>query len=293
MPELPDILIYLEALQQRIVGEQLVHIRVKSPFVVRTFEPCLDSLEGRKVSALRRLGKRIAVGFDDELWLVLHLMIAGRLQWRPPGAKTSGKNHLVAFDFPRGTLLLTEAGSKRRASIHVVRGEDGLAQHDRGGIDVFGASLADFQASLKLRNRTIKRALTDPSLFDGIGNAYADEILHRARLSPLGLTQKLSSEDVSRLYQAARGVLQEWIVRLRELSGGEFPEHVTAFRPEMAVHGRFGQPCPVCGATVQRIRYAENETNYCPNCQTNGRILADRSLSRLLKDDWPRHAEEL
>ncbi|MBX7165870.1 MAG: hypothetical protein K1X74_05925 [Pirellulales bacterium] len=293
MPELPDITVYLEALESRIVGERLLRVRVNSPFLVRSFEPPLAAVEGRTVRALRRLGKRIAIGLDDELWLVLHLMIAGRLHWKPPGARLAGKFQLAAFDFDAGTLLLTEAGSKRRAALYVVRGPEQLAQHDPGGIDVFTATIDEFRAALQRRNHTLKRALTDPGLFSGIGNAYSDEILHRARLSPLLMTQKLADDAQARLLAATREVLAEWTERLRSQAGGAFPEHVTAFRPEMAVHGRYGQACPVCGAPVQRIRYAENETNYCPGCQTEGRILADRSLSRLLKDDWPRHLDEL
>jgi formamidopyrimidine-DNA glycosylase len=293
MPELPDITVYIEALDRRIVGERLERIRVASPFLVRTFEPPLESTEGKAVRELRRLGKRIAIGLDSDLWLILHLMIAGRLHWRPPSAKLSGKSSLAAFDFARGALLVTEAGSKRRAALYVVQGEFALATHNLGGLEVLSATLAQFADALIKENHTIKRALTDPRLFSGIGNAYSDEILHSARLSPVALTHKLASDEIERLYRAARTVLQEWIVRLRQQAGDEFPEQVTAFRPEMAVHGRFGKPCPVCGAPVQRIRYADNETNYCPRCQTGGKILADRSLSRLLKDDWPRRLDEL
>ena len=293
MPELPDITIYIEALERRIVGERLEGVRVQAPFLLRTFDPPLDSVFGKQVREIRRLGKRIAIGLDDELWLVLHLMIAGRLHWKPRGVKISGKYNLAAFDFPEGTLLLTEAGSKRRAALHMIRGEDALAAQDPGGLEVLPATLDQFQAVLRLRNHTLKRALSDPHLFSGIGNAYSDEILHRARLSPLALSQKLTAEEVERLYHATREVLVEWVGRLRAEAGDRFPEKVTAFRPEMAVHGRFGEPCPACGAIVQRIRYADNETNYCPRCQTGGRILADRSLSRLLKDDWPRHLDEL
>ncbi|MEX2142906.1 MAG: DNA-formamidopyrimidine glycosylase family protein [Pirellulales bacterium] len=293
MPELPDITVYVEALQRRVVGERLQRIRVASPFLVRTFEPTLESAEGKTVRELRRLGKRIVIGLNDDLWLILHLMIAGRLHWKPPGAKLAGKYNLAAFDFSNGTLVLTEAGSKRRAAMYVVQGEAALAQHNPGGLEVLRATAEEFRAALIKENHTLKRALTDPRLFSGIGNAYSDEILHRGRLSPIALTQKLSSDDVERLHAATREVLEEWIDRLRQEAGDEFPENVTAFRPEMAVHGRFGQPCPVCGAPVQRIRYADNETNYCPGCQTGGKILADRSLSRLLKDDWPRHLEEL
>jgi formamidopyrimidine-DNA glycosylase len=293
MPELPDITIYIEALEKRIIGARLERLRINSPFVIRTFEPPADAFAGKTVRQLRRLGKRIAIGLDDQLWIVLHLMIAGRLHWKDAGAKLSGKYQLVAIDFSTGTLLLTEAGSKRRAALYLIQGDDALAAHDPGGIDVFSASAAEFENILRRQNHTLKRVLTDPALLSGIGNACSDEILHRARLSPLALSQKLSKEDVSRLQAATRDVLREWTDRLREHAAGGFPENVTAFRPEMAVHGRFGKPCPVCGAAVQRIRYAENETNYCPGCQTAGRILADRSLSRLLKDDWPRHIDEL
>jgi formamidopyrimidine-DNA glycosylase len=293
MPELPDITVYIEALERRVLGQRLEHARVNSPFLVRTFEPPLAALEGKTVRELRRLGKRIALGFEDDLWLVLHLMIAGRLHWKPRGAKLSGKYNLAAFDFPAGTLLLTEAGSKRRASLHVLKGEEQLRGHDPGGLEIFAATPGQFAAALRRENHTLKRALTDPHLLSGIGNAYSDEILHRARLSPLALTQKLKPEEIERLFEATRAVLREWIDRLRAEAGDGFPEKVTAFRPAMAVHGRFNEPCPVCSAPVQRIRYADNETNYCPGCQTGGRILADRSLSRLLKDDWPRSLDEL
>lgn len=293
MPELPDITVYIEALETRIVGEPLKEIRVNSPFLVRTFEPPLEEAHGKTVRELRRFGKRIAIGLDDDYWLILHLMIAGRLHWKPPGIKLSGKSALAAFDFPLGTLTLTEAGSKRRASLHLVQGEAALAALQRGGLEVMSASFDDFQAALQRRNHTVKRALTDPVLFSGIGNSYSDEILHRARLSPFVLTQNLKADEVHRLHAAVQEVMVEWIDRLRAQAGRKFPESVTAFRPEMAVHGRFGLPCPVCGAKVQRIVYAENETNYCPICQTEGRILADRSLSRLLKDDWPRTVDEL
>ena len=293
MPELPDITIYLEALQSRVVGQQLERIRVNSPFLVRSFEPPLDAAHGKTVRQLRRLGKRIAIGLDGDLWLVLHLMIAGRLHWRAPGAKLAGKNNLAAFDFADGSLVLTEAGAKRRAALYVVQGSEALAQHDPGGLDVLTASREEFAAALAAHSHTLKRALTDPKIFSGIGNAYSDEILHRARLSPFLLTGKLADDDVERLYAATQKVMQEWIERLREAAGDGFPAKVTAFRPEMAVHGRYGQPCPACGAPVQRIRYADNETNYCPACQTGGRILADRSLSRLLHDAWPKHLDEL
>jgi formamidopyrimidine-DNA glycosylase len=293
MPELPDITIYLEALERRIVGQPLSEVRISSPFVLRTFEPPLKAIEGKTVRQLKRLGKRIALGLDDDFWFVLHLMIAGRLHWKPRGARLAGKNSLAAFDFPNGTLVLTESGSQRRATLYLIQGADALAQHDPGGLDVFTAGREEFEAALRRENHTLKRSLTDPHLFSGIGNAYSDEILHRARLSPLLLTQKLTSEEAHRLLVATQTVLREWTDRLRAQTGDGFPEKVTAFRPEMAVHGRFDQPCPVCGAPVQRIRYADNETNYCPGCQTGGRILADRSLSRLLKDDWPRHLDEL
>jgi formamidopyrimidine-DNA glycosylase len=293
MPELPDITVYLEALERRILGKPLERVRVSSPFLVRTFEPPLEAAHGKTVRELRRIGKRIALGLDPDLWLVLHLMIAGRLHWKRPGAKVSGKLNLAAFDFPEGTLLLTEAGSKRRASLHLLRGETALHTQDPGGLEVLTATLDQFQAVLQRRNHTLKRALTDPHLFSGIGNAYSDEILHRARLSPLALTQKLAGAELARLFAATQELLEEWINRLRDEMGNGFPEKVTAFRPQMAVHGRYGKPCPNCKAPVQRIRYADNETNYCPGCQTKGRILADRSLSRLLKDDWPRNLDEL
>ena len=293
MPELPDITIYVEALERRVIGESLDRVRISAPFLLRTFDPSLDSVFGKTVREVRRIGKRIALGLDDELWLVLHLMIAGRLHWKPRGVKLSGKNALAAFDFPKGSLLLTEAGSKRRAALHVLRGGDALAAQDPGGLEVLPATLDQFESVLRRQNHTLKRALTDPRLFSGIGNAYSDEILHRARLSPLALSQKLTADEVERLFTAVRVVLNEWIATLRAETGESFPEKVTAFRPGMAVHGRFGEPCPVCQAPIQRIRYADNETNYCPRCQTGGRILADRSLSRLLKDDWPRHLDEL
>jgi formamidopyrimidine-DNA glycosylase len=291
MPELPDITIYVEALGRRVAGRRLEGTRVRSPFLIRTYDPPLSSLEGKTVHAIERLGKRIVLGFEDDLWLILHLMIAGRLHWKDRGAKFPGKIGLAAFDFENGTLLLTEAGSKHRASLHLVRGREALRAHDPGGLDVFAATVDQFAEVLRRENHTVKRSLTDPRLFDGIGNAYSDEILHRARLSPFVWSQKMSDTDVARLFTATREVLQEWIARFREQTGEGFPEKVTAFRPEMTVHGKFGKPCPVCGAPVQRIRYADNETNYCPGCQTEGRILADRSLSRLLKDDWPRRLE--
>jgi formamidopyrimidine-DNA glycosylase len=293
MPELPDITIYIEALQRRIAGRRLERVRVNSPFLLRTFEPPLEAAGGKRVVELRRLGKRIAIGLEDELWLVLHLMIAGRLQWKAPGAKLAGKYNLAAFDFENGTLVLTEAGAKRRAALYLALGHDALGEHEPGGIDVLSATLDDFAVVLRQENHTLKRALTDPRLLSGIGNAYSDEILHRARLSPFAMTPKLQSDELERLFAATRDVLAEWIDRLRSQAAEAFPRNVTAFREEMAVHGRYGKPCPACGAPVQRIRYADNETNYCPGCQTGGRILADRSLSRLLKDDWPRRLEEL
>jgi formamidopyrimidine-DNA glycosylase len=293
MPELPDITIYVEALERRVIGASLDGVRIKAPFLLRTFDPPIDSVSGKTVREIRRLGKRIALGLDDELWLVLHLMIAGRLQWKARGSKVAGKFALAAFDFSSGTLLLTEAGAKRRAALHLVRGAEGLQAQDPGGLEVMAATVAEFEAVLRRENHTLKRALTDPHLYSGIGNAYSDEILHRAGLSPLAFSQKLAARDVEKLYAATRDVLSEWLERLRAETGDGFPEKVTAFRPGMAVHGRFGEPCPVCGAPVQRIRYADNETNYCPRCQTGGRILADRSLSRLLKDDWPRHLDDL
>jgi formamidopyrimidine-DNA glycosylase len=293
MPELPDIVVYLERLRPRIEGHTLERIRLVSPFLLRSVDPPLSEAAGRRVVGLRRLGKRIVIILDGELFLVLHLMIAGRLHWKSPGAKLPGKVGLAAFDFTSGTLTLTEAGSKRRASLHLVQGAAALATHDPGGLEVLDADLAAFHAVLVRENHTLKRALTDPRLFSGIGNAYSDEILHRARLSPLALTQRLGDEQVSRLFQATRDTMTEWTRRLRQEVGEAFPEKVTAFREGMAVHGRFRQPCPACGSAVQRIVYAENETNYCPRCQTGGRLLADRSLSRLLKDDWPRSIEEL
>jgi len=293
MPELPDIVVYLEALEKRILNQRLEHVRIASPFLLRTATPPLATAEGKTVVALRRLGKRICIGLENKLWLVLHLMIAGRLQWRKRGAKLSPPRGLAAFDFPNGTLLWTEAGSKKRASLHVVAGTTGLAALDPGGLEVLDTDLGHFAAALTSSNHTLKRALTDPRLFSGIGNAYSDEILFQARLSPLALTQKLKHEEIERLYQAARASLTEWTDRLRQEAAGEFPEKVTAFRPGMAVHGRYKEPCPRCGAKIQRIRYAANETNYCPVCQTGGKLLADRALSRLLREDWPRTPEEL
>lgn len=293
MPELPDVVVYLEALQPRIVGQMLERVRLASPFLLRSVDPPLESTAGKRVVGLHRLGKRLVFALEDDLYLVLHLMIAGRLHWKPGGAKIPGKIGLAAFDFPTGTLTLTEAGTKKRASLHVVRGQAELAQHNPGGLEVFDADEAAFRDVLLRENHTLKRSLTDPRLLSGIGNAYSDEILHRARLSPLALSQRLDDAEISRLFQATRDVLQEWLKRLRQEARDTFPEKVTAFREQMAVHGRFKLPCPVCGTAVQRVVYAENETNYCPRCQTGGKVLADRSLSRLLKDDWPRSIEEL
>jgi formamidopyrimidine-DNA glycosylase len=293
MPELPDISAYLSALEERIVGQPLEHVRIASAFLLRTAQPPVTDAVGHHVSELRRIGKRIAIGLDNHVWLVLHLMIAGRLHWRTRGAKLAGRNSLAAFDFPNGSLVLTEAGTKRRASLHVLQGEAALAAADPGGIDVFAADLAAFRAALTAENRTLKRALTDPRILSGIGNAFSDEILHAAMLSPVTLTHKLTPEEWSRLYAATRETLLLWVDRLRNESRAVFPEKVTAFRPEMAVHGRYGKPCPRCGEPVQRIRYADNETNYCARCQTKGRVLADRALSRLLGADWPRTLDEL
>ena len=293
MPELPDITAYIAALETRIVGQTLEHVRLGSPFVLRTVDPPLEAVEGHSVRALRRIGKRIAIGVEGDLWLVLHLMIAGRLHWRPAQAKLAGRNGLLALDFSDGTLTLTEAGSKRRASLHVVRGDEGLHALDPGGIEIFSADLDGFRAALTAENRTLKRALTDPRLISGVGNAYSDEILHAARLSPITLTHKLEAEEWRRLFAATREILTLWTTRLIGEANKKFPEGVTAFRPQMTVHGRFGQPCPRCGAKVQRIRYADNETNYCATCQTGGKVLADRSLSRLLGADWPRTLDEL
>jgi formamidopyrimidine-DNA glycosylase len=293
MPELPDITVYIEALERRILDRPLVGVRLGSPFVLRSVEPPLAAFAGRTVRRLSRLGKRIVMAFDEELFLVIHLMIAGRLHWRAAGAPLARKIGLAAFDFADGTLMLTEVASKKRASLHAVRGAAALAGHDPGGMDVFSASLDAFRAALVQENHTLKRTLTDPRLFSGIGNAYSDEILHRARLSPIKMTQSLNDQEIERLLVATRAALAEWIERLRQQTGDGFPERVTAFRPEMAVHGRFGKPCPVCGAPVQRIVHAENETNYCARCQTDGRLLADRALSRLLKTDWPRTLEEM
>jgi formamidopyrimidine-DNA glycosylase len=293
VPELPDISAYLTALEPRILGRTLERVRLHSVFVLRTADPPIAAVEGRTVRELRRIGKRIAIGVEGDLWLVIHLMIAGRLHWRPPQAKLSGRQALAGFDFLDGTLVLTEAGSKRRASLHILSGEHALHDIDPGGIEVFSSDLDAFRAALTAENRTLKRALTDPRLISGVGNAYSDEILHAAQLSPIALTHKLKPEEWERLYTATRLTLSTWIDRLAEEARKKFPEGVTAFRPEMAVHGRFGQGCPRCGAHIQRIRYADNETDYCPACQTGGKLLADRSLSRLLGSDWPRTLDEL
>jgi formamidopyrimidine-DNA glycosylase len=293
MPELPDITLYLEALRERIHGRKLERLRIVSPFLLRTVEPPVDALCGQRVESLRRIGKRIAMGFEPDLWLVFHLMIAGRFQWRAQWPAKAGRLTAALFDFGAGTLELTEAGTKKRASLHVVRGAAGLAMHDPQGLEVAAATLPEFRAALRRENHTLKRALTDPRILSGIGNAYSDEILHRAGLSPVALTLRLTDDEFSRLHAATLGVLDEWTRRLRADNAGEFPRKVTAFHDEMAVHGRFGLPCPVCGTRVQRIRYVSNETNYCPRCQTGGRLLADRSLSRLLKSDWPRSIDEL
>ncbi len=293
MPELPDISAYITALEARIVGQTLERVRLGSVFLLRTVDPPLSAAEGKTVRELKRVGKRIAIGVDNNIWLVLHLMIAGRLHWKPAGVKVAGKNALAAFDFPNGSLLLTEAGSKRRASLYVVRGEEALQAMNPGGVEIFETDLDGFRAALTAENRTLKRALTDPRLISGVGNAYSDEILHAAQLSPIALTHKLKPEEWERLFAATRETLQLWMDRLGGEAQKAFPEKVTAFRPEMAVHGRFSLPCPRCGDKVQRIRYADNETNYCATCQTGGKVLADRSLSRLLGSDWPRTLDEL
>ncbi len=293
MPELPDIVVYIEALDKRIVAQTLERVRLASPFLLRTVDPPLRDVEGKTVRELRRIGKRIVIGVDDDIWLVLHLMIAGRLHWRERGAKLAGRLALAAFDFPNGSLVLTEAGSKKRASLHVARGEAGLKALDPGGLEVLNAGLARFTAALQASNHTLKRALTDPRIFSGIGNAYSDEILFEARLSPVTLTQRLTPEQIARLYDALQTTLKRWVALLRAQTGDAFPEKVTAFRPDMAVHGRYNQPCVRCGAKVQRIRYADNETNYCAQCQTGGKLLADRALSRLMREDWPRTLDEL
>jgi formamidopyrimidine-DNA glycosylase len=293
LPELPDVTVYIEALDARIRGARLLGVRLARPFVLRSVEPPLSSVAGRTVTGLRRLGKRIVIELSGDLFLVLHLMIAGRLHWKRPGARPSAKIGLAAFDFDSGTLVMTEAGSKRRAAIHLVQGEAGLSEHDPGGLEVLDADLESFRAAIGRENHTLKRLLTDPTILSGIGNAYGDEILHRARLSPVKLSRHLSDEEIVRLFEATRSTLLDWIERLRRDAGGEFPEGVTAFREGMAVHGRYGKPCPACGLPVQRIVHAENETNYCAGCQTGGRLLADRALSRLFREDWPRTVEEL
>ena len=293
MPELPDIAAYISALETRIVAQSIEHIRLASPFLLRTVQPPLTDVEGHIVRDLRPVGKRIAIGVEGDLWLVLHLMIAGRLHWRPRAAKLAGRNSLAAFDFPRGSLVLTEAGTKHRASLYVLKGEEALQSVDPGGIDVFLSDLDSFRNALTAENRTLKRALTDPRIVSGIGNAYSDEILHAARLSPIALTQKLKPDEWQRLFAATRCTLKHWIDQLCAEAENEFPEKVTAFRKNMAVHGRYGEACPTCGEKIQRIRYADNETNYCAACQTGGKVLADRSLSRLLRSDWPRTLDEL
>jgi formamidopyrimidine-DNA glycosylase len=293
MPELPDIVAYIHALESRIVAQPIQQIRLASPFLLRTAEPQITEAEGRTVRELRRIGKRIAIGVEGDLWLVLHLMIAGRLHWRQRAAKLAGRQSLAAFDFPNGSLVLTEAGTKHRASLYVLRGEEGLQSVDPGGVDIFTSDLGSFRDALTAENRTLKRALTDPRIISGIGNAYSDEILHAARLSPIALTRKLKPDEWERLFTATRDTLKFWIDRLLGEARASFPEKVTAFREEMAVHGRYGKPCPRCGEQIQRIRYADNETNYCARCQTCGKLLADRSLSRLLRSDWPRTMDEL
>jgi formamidopyrimidine-DNA glycosylase len=293
MPELPDIAAYISALEARILAQPIERVRLASPFLLRTAQPPITDAEGRIVRELRRIGKRIAIGVEGDLWLVLHLMIAGRLHWRSPQAKLSGRQNLAAFDFPKGSLVLTEAGTKRRASLHVLRGEEGLRSVDPGGVDVLTSDFKSFRAALTAENRTLKRSLTDPRILSGIGNAYSDEILHAAQLSPVALTQKLDQQEWERLFAATARTLKFWIDRLRAEAEAGFPEKVTAFRKGMAVHGRYGEPCPRCGEKIQRIRYADNETNYCVRCQTGGKLLADRSLSRLLGSDWPRTLEEL
>ncbi len=293
MPELPDVVVYIEALKRHVGGEVLERIRLASPFLVRSVSPCISAASGKRVLGFRRLGKRIVFELEGELFLVLHLMIAGRLRWRPAGVKVGRKNGLAAFDFAGGSILLTEASSKKRASLHLVAGREGLADHDRGGLEVVEAAPAAFATALRRENRTLKRALTDPTILSGIGNAYSDEILHRARMSPFKQTGKMSDAELSGLHSAARAVLAEWTERSRQQVGAGFPEKVTAFRPEMAVHGKYRQPCPVCQTPVQRLIYAENEANYCPTCQTGGKLLADRALSRLMRGDWPKTLEEL
>ena len=292
MPELPDITVYVEALSDRVVGRPLNALHLHTPFLLRTVDPPLQRVAGKAVREVRRIGKRIAFALDDDLWVVLHLMIAGRLHWLEAGKRVP-KTVLATFEFPNGTLTLTEAGTKKRASLHIVRGAEALAQFERGGIEPLESTREAFAQRLRSENHTVKRSLTDPRLFSGIGNAYSDEILHRAKMSPVKLTSRLTDDEIARLHDATRAVLTEWIGRMRAQANGAFPEKVTAFRPEMAVHGKYGKPCPVCGTSVQRIRYADNETNYCPRCQTDGKLLADRALSRLLKQDWPRTIEQL
>jgi formamidopyrimidine-DNA glycosylase len=293
MPEFPDVTVYIEALNERVLNQPIEKIRIGSPFVLRSFDPPISAAEGKKILSLRRLGKRIVFELEGDLFLIVHLMIAGRFHWKPKGAKIARKYGQAALDFSGGTLLLTEAGTKKRASIYLVRGQAALQEHDPGGLEALNASLESFREALTRENHTLKRTLTDPHVFSGIGNAYSDEILHRARLSPIRMTQRMTETEIEALYQAVRDSLIEWVERLRKERRGGFPERVTAFRPDMAVHGKYGKPCPVCGAPVQRIVYAENETNYCATCQTGGRLLADRSLSRLLKQDWPRSLEEM
>jgi formamidopyrimidine-DNA glycosylase len=293
MPELPDIVVYIEALKRRILGHVLERIQIRGPLLLRTAKPPIEAIQGHTVKELRRVGKRIALKFDNELWLVFHLMIAGRLHWVEKRVTPDGRRTLAALDFDSGTLTLTEAGTKKRASLHVLDGDEELAKLDPGGLEVLDATLDEFRTALTASNHTLKRALADPHMFSGIGNAYSDEILHAARLSPVKLTQRMKDDEIQRLYEAVRHSLQEWTQRLREQTGNKFPEKVTAFREGMAAHGRYGQPCPVCGTKIQRIRYASNETNYCPHCQTEGKLLADRALSKLLREDWPRSLEEM
>jgi formamidopyrimidine-DNA glycosylase len=293
VPELPDVTVYVECIAAKVGGKAIERVRISSPFVVRSVDPPIKEVEGKTVREVRRIGKRIAIGLDDDLWIVIHLMIAGRFRWLKPGAKIPGRLGLAAFDFENGTLLLTEAGTQRRASITIVRGEKSLEEIDRGGVEPLEVDAKTFAETLTRENHTLKRSFTDPTLFSGIGNAYSDEIFHRARISPIKLTSRLTAGEISRLYTATREVLTEWTDRLRREAGGEFPAKVTAFHDEMAVHGRYGKPCPVCGSPVQRIRYASNETNYCARCQTDGKLLADRALSRLLKQDWPKSIDEL
>jgi formamidopyrimidine-DNA glycosylase len=293
MPELPDVTVYVERIAAKTVGRRLEQVRISNPFVVRSVDPPIGEIEGKSVREVRRIGKRIAIGIEDDLWIVIHLMIAGRFRWLKPGARIPGRLGLAAFDFENGSLLLTEAGTQRRASITLVRGEESLAEIDRGGVEPLGTTEKIFGEQLLKENHTLKRSLTDPRLFSGIGNAYSDEILHRARISPIKLTSRLTRDEITRLYGATREVLVEWTDRLRREAGNELPGKVTAFHDEMAVHGRYGKPCPVCAAPVQRIRYASNETNYCARCQTDGKLLADRALSRLLKQDWPGSIDEL